>query len=577
MNYMQLLSYTQTKLALTLGILCVFGLSNSLQSQNSKSDREKLARQEMTGDLEKPAERNDIVTGPAYRAEGSNYFTTQVNITENGENILLDAANEPSIAVDPNNPDRMMIGWRQFGTVFSSFRQAGYAYTLDGGETWVAPEPIDADVFRSDPVLEVDNNGVFYYNSLTYDGFSDFTIDVYRTTETGVEWDEGVYAYGGDKQWMAIDNTNGSGEGHIYTNWNEGFSVCSPGSFVRSTDGGESYEECVAVPGDPFWGTVAVGPDGELYTVGRSDFNKIIVLKSNTAQHADSSVSWFDEMEIDLDGKLAYGYEVNPAGLIGQAWIDVDRSGGPGHGNIYVLASVDRTPNGTQVDVMFTRSTNGGLSWDGPKKINDDFMIDDYQWFGTMSVAPNGRIDAVWLDTRDAFQLSISSALYYSYSEDQGVTWSENERLSELFDPRLGWPQQEKMGDYFDMVSDNEGAHLAWANTLNGEQDVYYTRIIPEPVGTKEPKHTEDLASLKAYPNPFGSHTKVSFTLEKEAKVELAIYDVYGKLVRTLMDTRKAAGNYEITLDGSELSGAVYLCKLQIGTDVRTIRLMHIK
>jgi Secretion system C-terminal sorting domain len=70
------------------------------------------------------------------------------------------------------------------------------------------------------------------------------------------------------------------------------------------------------------------------------------------------------------------------------------------------------------------------------------------------------------------------SALYYSNSTNGGVTWSPNERLSDYFDPHVGWPQQNKMGDYFDMVSDINGANLAWAATFNGEQDVYYSYII---------------------------------------------------------------------------------------------------
>ena len=40
---------------------------------------------------------------------------------------------------------------------------------------------------------------------------------------------------------------------------------------------------------------------------------------------------------------------------------------------------------------------------------------------------------------------------------DGGVTWSLNERLSEAFDPHVGWPNQDKMGDYFHMVSDDAG------------------------------------------------------------------------------------------------------------------------
>ncbi len=99
-----------------------------------------------------------------------------------------------------------------------------------------------------------------------------------------------------------------------------------------------------------------------------------------------------------------------------------------------------------------------------------------YQWFGTMSVAPNGRIDVIWLDTRDNSGTNLS-ALYYSNSKDGGVTWSQNEKLSDYFDPHVGWPQQNKMGDYFDMVSESNGAHLSWAATFNGEQDVYYSLI----------------------------------------------------------------------------------------------------
>ena len=60
---------------------------------------------------------------------------------------------------------------------------------------------------------------------------------------------------------------------------------------------------------------------------------------------------------------------------------------------------------------------------------------------------------------------------------DGGVTWSVNERLSDAFDPQLGYPNQDKMGDYFHMVSDLVGADLAYAATFNGEQDVYYLRI----------------------------------------------------------------------------------------------------
>ena len=49
--------------------------------------------------------------------------------------------------------------------------------------------------------------------------------------------------------------------------------------------------------------------------------------------------------------------------------------------------------------------------------------------------------------------------------------------LTPQYDPHVGWPQQNKMGDYYHMVSDDEAANLAFAATFNGEQDVYFMRI----------------------------------------------------------------------------------------------------
>ena len=48
-------------------------------------------------------------------------------------------------------------------------------------------------------------------------------------------------------------------------------------------------------------------------------------------------------------------------------------------------------------DVMFARSTDGGLTFSAPLRINDDGINPTkWHWFGTFSVAPNGRLDAVW-------------------------------------------------------------------------------------------------------------------------------------------------------------------------------------
>jgi hypothetical protein len=109
--------------------------------------------------------------------------------------------------------------------------------------------------------------------------------------------------------------------------------------------------------------------------------------------------------------------------------------------------------------------------------VNDDPADNEaWQWFGSMSVAPNGRIDAIWNDTRNDAG-NFLSEVFYSFSVDGGETWSTNQAVTPPFDPSLGYPQQQKLGDYYHMISDNQGANLAYAATFNGEQDVYFLRI----------------------------------------------------------------------------------------------------
>src|ERR1043166_8232790 len=62
-------------------------------------------------------------TTSAYRVVNPIVTTVQVNVNGEQQNIVGDAANEPSIAVDITNPNKMAIGWRQFNTVTNSFRQ----------------------------------------------------------------------------------------------------------------------------------------------------------------------------------------------------------------------------------------------------------------------------------------------------------------------------------------------------------------------------------------------------------------------------------------------------------------------
>ncbi len=420
------------------------------------------------------------------------FISYQVNTDQNEQNIVGDAANEPSIAVNPLNPDQIVIGWRQFNNVGSDFREAGLSYSHDGGLTWNNIGPLEPGVFRSDPVLAANADGVFYYQSLAVEdnngqpGLQDddvFRVDQWRSINGGMTWIDKTNAIGGDKSWYAIDHTNSENRGNIYAAWNLAGNNHFPSTFNYSVNNGMTYTSPETLPKAPVFGTVAVGFDGEVYIAGQyfSDTLSYNYLVKSQNPTAVMFPDFQQETELDLGGQLKIG-GINPAGLLGQVWVATDTSNRHTRGNVYVAASI--APFGLDpLDFNFIRSRDGGNTFSQFISINDDDnSFVDWSWFGTMGVAPNGRIDMIWLDTRNApvsFGTKFFSELFYSYSYDGGVTFSKNQIISPLFNHSSGYPVQQKMGDYIDIVSDNRGAHVAYTATFTGGQDVYYIHAKP--------------------------------------------------------------------------------------------------
>jgi len=405
-------------------------------------------------------------------------FTSyQVNVDANGNNIVGDAANEPSITVDPTNGNKMAIGWRQFNSVASNFRQGGWGYTTDAGLTWHFPGILENNVFRSDPVLSSNETGTFFYLSL----LQSFCDDMWRSLNSGQSWTRlppSGGAGGGDKQWFTIDKTNGIGHGYQYQTWSTA-AACASGQFSRSTDGGFTWSNGVSIPNSPVWGTLDVASNGNVFVGGTNFGSPYWCVRSSNAQNGGVTPTFDQTTQVNLGGDVLFSSPINPDGLAGQLFLAVDRSGTATNNNIYMLASVQPTAASNGTDVMFARSTNGGFSFSPPMRINDDPINQNkWHWFGTLAVAPNGRIDSVWFDTRNAAN-NTDSQLFYSYSTDGGVSWAPNVAVSNPFNPFIGYPNQNKIGDYITIVSDNAGGNVAYAATFNNEEDIYYVRVAP--------------------------------------------------------------------------------------------------
>ncbi len=511
-------------------------------------------------------------TPPAFVTFGR-FQSVQVNVNAAGANVVGDAANEPSIAVDPFDHLRMAIGWRQFDKVSSDFREAGFAWSANAGATWTAGT-IQNGIFRSDPEVVVDAEGNFFYQSLD----SQFHTELFASSDHGQTWGSPVAANGGDKPWMTIDRTSGPGRDHVYEEWSTSGDAYYPNTFSRSVDDGASFEAPDSVPDTPTLGTLDVGPDGTLYVVGNDTPGGPPVFSRSSNAADPLQTPSFTTTPLDLGGAISSG-AMNPEGLLGQPWIAVDRSNGPHAGWIYVLCSV-RAGLGP-LDVHFIRSTDGGATWSAPVRVNDDPAgTRAFHWFGTMSVSPDGRIDAVWNDTRGQSD-STWSALYYSYSLDGGATWSVNEQASPAWKATVGFPKQKKIGDYDQMISDVDGADLAYAATFNNEEDVYYLRLAP-PLAAVAGRPAPGLQLLPGAPNPFVSATTIRFVLAAPAaRVALDVVDVSGRRVAMLVDSARGAGAHRATWNGTDVAGraappGVYLCRLRANGVEVTRRLVRL-
>ena len=81
------------------------------------------------------------------------------------------------------------------------------------------------------------------------------------------------------------------------------------------------------------------------------------------------------------------------------------------------------------------------------------------------------------------------------------------------------------------------------------------------------------------YPNPFNPSTKISFSLPQEENVNLKIYDLLGREIKTLFEKEMAKGNYSISFDGTNYASGLYFARLIVQSNdtksyIKTIKML---
>jgi hypothetical protein len=131
------------------------------------------------------------------------------------------------------------------------------------------------------------------------------------------------------------------------------------------------------------------------------------------------------------------------------------------------------------------------------------------------------------------------------------------------------------------VTATDEVGNVAVCETVICESDDPAARdaVSQQEPEVQSPKRT---GIARISPNPFNPRTTVSFSLEKDQRVSVRIYDTRGRLVTTLVDEMRAPGTYEVTWEGQSISGGgapsgVYFAHFQSGSTVETRKITLLK
>ena len=124
-------------------------------------------------------------------------------------------------------------------------------------------------------------------------------------------------------------------------------------------------------------------------------------------------------------------------------------------------------------------------------------------------------------------------------------------------------------------------SYRTYSNVESDQVNQNYTGEWTDVSETEEPKPYAFQLNQN-YPNPFNPETIIEYTLSKDCQVQIAIYNILGQKVRTLIDQYQTKGQKKIHWDGkddqgNELTSGIYFYRLQAGDYKETKRMALMK
>jgi hypothetical protein len=288
---------------------------------------------------------------------------------------------------------------------------------------------------------------------------------------------------------IAVDSRSGPDD-IVYVTWRRNLSSATPAAPARpmvavSTDGGRTF-------GEPFdvmeeWArnpaNITGGfPDDRKNPENVAGFNPVVAADDKGGAY----VLW-ERRSAGVTPSPPFAYYVSVTRNQGRTWevfeafpetpnlaggfIVWSRHGGP-DGTLHAIWHAKPGQTQGETDIYHRRSTDGGHTWSEPKLLNDDDPSQLHtQLLPSLSIAPNGRVDAAWWDFRDD-PGTYSNDVYSSYSTDNGVTWSANVRVTDRsINRKIGpWSNGFDMRQPVGIASTNQYTLFAWDDTRLGDE-----------------------------------------------------------------------------------------------------------